>query len=271
MEDIKLAEIALVNDSAHVKLNVTIRNKGFWHFHLTKVRIRVYDDTLLIMTYASDSSKVLSRNQFKVEELYLTIPLQRVIQRIKDHQGQDSVKLKFTGEFTYSTIFGDLERTLDEVISVKVPIPPKLYIRQVEYIGRDDGVYDLVLHAMLHNQNARELEMKNVAYEMFGENLIAMHGFLSSIVIAAQDSTAVNIPVKMEVNHELGIISRIVFDNDVIDYSFVMKGVVVSFTDVVDEDVPVTISSYGHVELYDKDRKNRPKFTRRKNKRQRAE
>lgn len=266
VENVQLAEASLLNDSAYIKFTLLVRNKGFWNIELRSVRVRIFDDTTLILEYNNDTLKKLARNEVKIEELYCTLPLTKIMGQIREHQGEDSVGLRVEGVFVYSTIFGEMTSKITERLPVKVPIPPQMFVRHIEYIGKDNGGYDLLYHLTLWNQNARVLEMENISYHLESEDKLNLDGAIDNVTIDALDSTLLVVPVHLEVTNKLGLITRIILDTDDMKYSFVLKGTIISFTDIVKEDVPVVITRYGTLELYNEDKVNRPKFTFRKKK-----
>ncbi len=264
VEKVQLAEVALLNDSAFIKFTLTVRNKRYWNIELRSVVINIYDDTTLILSYKNDSLKTLGRNQLKTEELYCTLPLAKIMGQIREHQGEDSVGLRLEGVFVYSTIFGEMTTEITERLPVRVPIPPQLFIRQIEYVGKEDGEYDLLYHLTLWNQNPRVLQMENLSYHLQGGDNLNMDGTVDNITIDALDSTMLVVPVHLVVTNKFGVITRIILDRDEMNYSFVLKGTITSFTDIVKKDVPVVITKYGRLELYNEDKINRPKFSFRK-------
>lgn len=264
LEKVQLAEVALLNDSAYVKFTLTVRNKGFWNIELRSVTVNIYDDTTLVLSYQNDTLKKLARNEIKTEELYCTLPLTKIMGQIREHQGEDSVGLRMEGVFVYSTIFGEMTSSVTQRLPVKVPIPPQLFVRQIEYMGKHDGGYDLLYHITLWNENPRTLELENISYTLQSEDKLNMEGSIDNIAIEALDSTLLVLPVHLKVTNKFGLITRIILDKDDMNYSFVLKGTITSFTDIVKEDVPVVITRYGILELYNKDKVNRPKITFRK-------
>lgn len=269
VEDVTLAEFVIRNDSAFVKLSMIIRNKAVWHIELKQVRLGVYDDTLQILSYVNDTMKVLARNQVKKEDLYCTIPFRKVLQRIREHQGQDTVGLVLKGELVYSTFLGEMSTVVERRIPVQVPIPPRLAISGIQYNGKTDGFYNLLFDLSIKNENAREMDLKDLSYDLRGGDYIHLFGKLQNVVIAAKDSTRIRVPALMQVDHQFALISKILLDKDKMPYSFVMKGTIQSFTGIVKNDVPITVTSFGQMELYNEEKKkaDRPKITLRKKRR----
>jgi hypothetical protein len=259
IESAKLAELVIVNDTAFVNLALTIRNKGIWHIDLQYVHLGVYDDTALIIMHESDTLHTINRNDFLKEILYCKIPVENVVERIRLHQGEDTIRLRLKGELVYTTVFGQLVTEVDQYVPVNVPIPPTLDVRRIDYLGKDDGGYDLMFHLTLTNRNPRAMEMKEISYGIVSKD-IKMDGYLDNITIAALDSTEILAPAHMNVTNRVGLIAKILLDKDEIDYSFALKGTIVSLTKIVDDDAPVTISKTGHMELYHEDNDNRPKI-----------
>lgn len=269
VEQVTLAEISIQNDTAFVKLELTVRNKGVWHIELQRIGLGVYDGDVLLLEYQDDTLHVLQRNEVKKEQLFFALPISTLRERIQFHQGKDSVGLHLKGEIHFSTFLGDMSRTIDQVVPVNVPIPPKLTMRGIEYTGRTDkGDYNLLFHLMLKNYNPRALEMRDLVYELHGDNGVNLRGQLSSVSIAAEDSTRIDVPAVLIVDNRFSLISDILLDKDQMAYSFVLTGTIESLTGIDARDVPVTISASGQMELYNenKDKRDRPKvdFRRRR-------
>lgn len=270
VEDVTLTEIVIRNDSAFVQLALIVRNRGVWHIELQKVSLSVYDDDVKLLTYENDTLHILERFQVKKQELFFIIPIKAVQAQIRSHQGEDSVGLHLKGDIYFSTILGDMSRTIDQVIPVNVPIPPKLTVQSIDYTGRtDDGNYNLLFHLMLKNLNPRALDMRDLTYDLQGTNGINLHGELGSVSIAAEDSTRIDVPAVLQIDNRLSVISDILLDKDVMAYSFVLTGTIESLTGMEAKDVPVTVTAFGQMELYNenKDKRDRPKVEFRKRKR----
>ena len=261
LEEVTVAEMVIDGDSARVKLTLSVHNRGVWRMDLLKTELNVYDDTILLLNYSNDSIKTIERDEFKIETLYLTLPLEKIMARIREHQGEDSTALTIRGQITFESFFGERTEPVNRIYYIRVPIPPKLYVRQVDYLGRnDDKIHKLMMHMTLVNLNPRRLDMSDVTWGIYGEDLLSMNGFMDDIHVAALDSTVIRVPVNLELLNKAGLISRIVLDNDMVDYSFALNGTIEALTGVVTRDVPVTIHTYGRVELYDRKRENGPKI-----------
>lgn len=270
VEQVTLAEISIQNDTAFVKLELTVRNKGVWHIELQRIDLGVYDGDVLLLEYQDDTLHVLQRNEVKKEQLFFAIPISKVREQIQLHQGEDSVGLHLKGEIHFSTFLGDMSRTIDQVVPVNVPIPPKLTMRGIEYTGRTDkGDYKLLFHLMLKNYNPRALDMRDLVYELQGNNGVNLRGQLNAVSIAAEDSTRIDVPAVLIVDNRFSLISDILLDKDQMAYSFVLTGTIESLTGIDARDVPVTISTNGQMELYNenKDKRDRPKVALRKRRR----
>ncbi len=264
VEEVTLAEVSIVNDSAFVNLSLIVRNRGVWRIELKSVDIGVFDDTLQIFSYKSDTLRILERNQVLKEQLYCKIPFKDVLKKIREHQGQDTIGLHLKGVLVFSTFLGESSTVIDKVIPVNVPIPPQVHVRGIEYLGREDGDYNLMFSLTLKNENAREIELEDVNYQLHAGTNIDLTGHLNDISIAARDSTQLKVPAVMHIGSGLKVISQIIFDNDRMPYSFVMTGTIVTLTGMVHEDVPMKVTSTGQLELYNENKKEKTKFTFRK-------
>lgn len=261
LEEVRVAEMVIDGDSARVKLTLSLHNRGVWRMDLLKTELNVYDDTILLLNYSNDSIKTIGRDESKIETLYLTLPLEKIMARIREHQGEDSTALTIRGQITFESFFGERTEPISKVYYIRVPIPPRLSVRQVDYLGRDDNkIHKLMMYLTLVNLNPRRLDMRDVSWQIYGEDLLTMKGFMGDIQVPALDSTVIKVPVNLELLNKAGLISRIVLDNDMVDYSFALQGTIEALTGVVTHDVPVTIHSYGRVELYNRKRENGPKI-----------
>lgn len=267
VEDVTLSEFVLLGDSAFVKLSLTVRNKAVWLIELKEVRLGIYDDTLQILSYVSDTVRTFERNEARTEALYCKIPFKEVLEKIREHQGQDTVGLHLSGVLVFSTFLGESSRVIDRVIPVNIPIPPRVHVRGIEYSGKEDGDYNLMFSLTIKNDNAREIELEDVKYELHAGTNLDLYGQLGDISIAPQDSTQLKIPAVLQVGSGFKVISQILLDRDEMPYSFVMTGTIVTFTGIVQEDVPMTVKQNGQLELYNEDKRDRTKITFRKKQR----
>lgn len=260
VKEFRIAEMAFDGDSARVKFTLSVFNRGLWRMDVLHTHLQFYDDTVLLLDYRNDSIKTIARNQFKTEALYLTIPLKKIVDRIQMHQGKDSTRITVRGTVSFVSVFGEMSAPVDQVYMVRVPVPPRISVRQIDYLGKEDRVYAWLMHVTLNNQNPRELVMKNVSYEMVSPDLFSMKGYLADVKVQAMDSTSIDVPMKMDIVNKFGLISAIVLDKDKVDYSFVLRGTVMELTGIVHDSVPVTVHTYGRVELYDAKRANVPRI-----------
>jgi hypothetical protein len=262
LDEVTVTELVFEDDTARIKLTLSVYNRGVWRMDLLNTRLNVYDDTTLLLEYSNDSIKTIERGEFKTEVLYLTLPLSKIMASIREHQGEDSIALSIKGEVTFESFFGERTQPVNVVYYVRIPVPPRLHVRQIDYLGRKEKrVHELLMHMTIVNLNPRSLDMKDVSWTLSGEDLISMNGFMGDIKVAAMDSTVLQVPVNLKLVNRAGLISRIILDKDMVDYSFVLRGTIEELTDVVDNrEVPVTVHSYGRVELYNPDRENGPKI-----------
>jgi hypothetical protein len=267
VEDVTLSEFVLINDSAFVKLSLVVRNKAIWNIELTHVSLGIYDNDLELLCYESDTLQTLERNEARTEEVYCKIPFKEVMERIRQHQGEDTVRLRMKGVLVYSTFLGESSTIIDREIPINVPIPPRISVRGIEYAGREDGDYNLVFALTLKNDNPRMMDLEFVKYELHAGTNIDLNGHLDNISIAALDSTELRVPAVLHLGSGFSIISQIILDRDKMPYSFVMTGTIVTFTGIVQQDVPMTVKQNGQLELYNEDKRDRAKITFRKKQR----
>lgn len=259
LKDIRLAELNFDDDSVRVRLDLNIHNKGWWKIDVLHTELRAFDDTVLLFVYSNDSITTLGAGNDKQARLYVTLPIRRIMERIREHKGEDSTRIRLVGEVDCSTVIGKLSSNVDTNLVVRVPVPPRVFVREVDYLGKEGPrKHSTSLQLEFRNENPRELSMRDIDYELSSERFATMSGHLDALTIAAEDSTRVAVPGYVDGVGFFGLISRIVLDNDLMQYSFVLKGTMVSLTGVTDYDVPVTIRSQGTLELYNRQRGSTP-------------
>ena len=259
-EDIHVSEIVLDNDSAFIVISLTVRNKGVFEIELQNVSLNVYDDTVLLASHKSDTVRILKRSDTKEEQLFCRISLRSVVDRIQEHQGEDSVRLIVNGMLKVKSVLGEEEIPVRQTIPVVVPVPPKLYVRQIDYLGKDEVGFNLQFHLTLINYNSKELRMNSITYEFHSDNELNLVGSLDSINIKSSDSTQLVIPAHLKIGERLQLIRDVIMDEDQMNYSFGMKGNIASFTDLVDRDVPLSVTVSGRMELFNEELRQKPKL-----------
>ncbi len=254
VKSVNVGAIELDQDSVYISMHLTIQNRDFWSFELKHIELKLYDEQVLVFALIDDTTRVLKRSQAKTEKFRFVIPVSDIVTGILKHQGEDSVSIHIVGKIVYTTIFGQITSDIDRVVTVKVPIPPTLIVRQVDFLGQKEGVFNLLLHTTLVNRNERELEMNDVSYYATGDDILELKGFLPNISIAALDSTRIVIPVSMTLKKKMGLVSRIILDKDIVAYNFVMNGTISSLTGLADEDMKLSVHTTGYIELFDRER-----------------
>lgn len=249
VEKLTFTRIAITSDSAHVRFRLRIRNRGAWNFKLKSVTLGVFDDTTRLLAYSNDSLRTLAPDETRDEDFSVTLPVRKIIGKIREHQSEDSAYLLVQGTLLFDVFGFDAPQDFREEIAVKVPVPPKLTLREIVYTGKENGLHGLELTLRIVNRNDREFHLKNISYDITGEQLIAAHGFLPNLDIGALDSTDVKIPVQVKLKNKLGLITQVVLFKEDIDYSFVMHGTITSVEGIVENEVPATFTSNGRMKL----------------------
>ncbi len=184
---------------------------------------------------------------------------------MKNLQGSDSTEIKITGWAVFSTPFGDHTIRINEHQLVEVPRLITVQLEEIQYDGKRGDKYLLEVKIKVNNPNDKKVEIKNVSYDFYGEDLFELHGnYHDNISVKPMGSVLLSFPLKVKIENKFKLISKMIFNKDIIHYRFGMKGEIESMGGI-DQEILVKISTHGKVELLDKNRKNEIKFTWKKN------
>jgi hypothetical protein len=256
-----------VDDSAYVSISIIVKNTSWSDYKLYRSDISVISDTLTLVHYVNDSTLTLEQNQVRVFPMHFTVPVHSTIERIKDLQYTDSTQLMVTGNIDFRTVLGRSSRSFRKSVSVPVPIPPKMKIGEIVYLGeikKGEKLYDFRMKVHVVNLNKKEFWFKNVTYKMNAGKQIQSFGKMPDVRIPPQDSIVMDVPFHLKIENEIGLFFKVLFDNDIVSYRINISGTIVSVAGV-EQDIPASYTSTGQVELYDPQRK-KVKFTIAKNK-----
>jgi LEA14-like dessication related protein len=261
VEKIKLAKIAIRDDNSSVQLELVIQNKKYINYHLKSLELDVYNDSLSLLHYSIDSGLLLNRNEKKIIELQFLLPIKKIIKRVKKLQNIDSTDIRISGWAIFSTVFGDLPLHIDERKTVVVPRLITAELEEIKYHGKKNNKYILQVKVKVNNPNDEKMEIKNITYDLYGEDLFEIHGaYQDQISLKAMSHEWLTFPVQVEIEDKVKLISKMIFNKDIIQYRFTMKGKIESMGGI-DEEIPLTVNTKGKIELLDKKRKNKFKFT----------
>ncbi len=272
VEKISGGRISIVNDSARIRLDVVVRNKGWVSYHLTAVSIDVSNDTLLLVHYLDDSSYVLEKNERKTFSIEFDFPLKEALERIRNLQDRDSTMIAVRGWIDLETAVGEVRMPVVQDFPVEVPIPPQIQVHEIEYVpgGKDDNksapgkFYNFRVKVSVINLNRKKFEFKDVSYDFYAGELIESHGRLEDILIDALDSTYMTLPLQVEVEQRAKLLYQVITNKDRVNYTIMMRGTIVSLGGF-DQEISATFRNDGMVELYNPERKKIPITIRRKN------
>ncbi len=278
VEKISGGSISIVNDSAHIRLEVVLRNKGWVSYHLKAVSLDVNNDTLLLVHYEDDSTYVLGRNERKTFYLEFDFPLKEALERIRNLQDHDSTMIGVRGWIDLGTFVGDIRMPIEQDFAVEVPIPPQIRVHEIEYVpGNGDEkngdkknkdapgkLYNFRVKASVINLNKKKFEFHDITYDFYAGELIESHGRLDDILVDALDSAYFDIPLQMQVENRAVLLYQVITDNDRMNYTIMMRGTIASIGGL-DEEIAATFRNSGTVELFNPERKKIPITIRRKN------
>lgn len=275
VEKISGGSISIVNDSAHIRLEVILRNKGWVSYHLKSVRIDVSNDTLMLVNYLDDSTYVLGKNERKTFFLEFDFPLKEALERIRNLKDHDSTMIAVRGWIDLETIVGDIRMPVVQDFPIEVPVPPLIQVHEIEYLpGAEKGnkelkddpgkLYNFRVKASVINLNKKKFEFKDISYDFYAGELIESHGRLQDIAVDALDSMYFDIPLQLKVEHRAKLLYQVLTNNDVMSYTIMMRGTIVSLGGL-DQEIAATFRNSGTVELYNPERKKIPITIRKKN------
>ena len=264
-EKVKVTRITISNNSAAIHMELILHNQKYISYHLQSLHLDVYNDTLSLLHYDRDSVLILKRNERKMIPFECVLSLKKIIRRVKNLQGSDSTEIKITGWAVFSTPFGDHTIRINEHQLVEVPRLITVQLEEIQYDGKRGDKYLLEVKIKVNNPNDKKVEIKNVSYDFYGEDLFELHGnYHDNISVKPMGSVLLSFPLKVKIENKFKLISKMIFNKDIIHYRFGMKGEIESMGGI-DQEILVKISTHGKVELLDKNRKNEIKFTWKKN------
>jgi hypothetical protein len=244
-----------------------VKNTSWSDYELYRSDITVLSDTVILVHYENDSTLSLEQNQVRVFSLQFTVPVHSTIERIRDLQDRDSTRLHIVGNIDFSSVLGRSTREFRKDVSVPVPVPPKIKIGEIVYLGeikKGEKLYDFRMRLHVINMNKKEFWFKNLTYKMKAGKLAESFGKLPDVRIPPLDSVAVEVPFHLKIENEIGLFFKVLFNNDIVNYTINISGTIVSAAGV-EQDIPASYTASGKVELYDPDRK-KVKITIAKNK-----
>lgn len=257
VEQVVVDKISIINDSAYVRLHILVRNTSWSSYELYKSDITIMNDTVTLVHYFNDSTLTLAQNQVRIFPIEFIVPVHKTIKRIKSLQDQDSTLITVHGTIDFNSILGRNRREFQKVISVAVPIPPKLKIGEIVYLGeirKGQKLYDFRMNLEVTNLNKKEFWFRNLTYRMNAGKQIESSGKIPDVRIPPLDSIQMNIPFHLKIENEISLFFKILFNNDIVPYHIYINGTIVSAAGV-EQDIPASYTASGQVELYDPARK----------------
>jgi hypothetical protein len=263
VEQVVVESINVIDDSAYVKVLVMVRNKNWTSYELNFADITLSNDTLVLVHYVNDSVQKLEQNQVRVFPISFVIPIKDAIRRIRTLQDRDSTMITVKGWVEFTTMFGKSSRTFSKDVSVEVPVPPKITLGELIYLGEvkeGENYYDFRMKLRVINLNKKEFWFKDVNYKMdAGKQIHSVGKIPGDIRILPMDTVHMEIPFRVTIDKEMALLFKILINDDVVNYKFSVTGTVASLAGI-HQDVPASFTTSGQVELYNPDRK-KIKFT----------
>jgi hypothetical protein len=269
VEQVEIANITVVGDSAFVRVLVMLRNKNWTSYELNYADITLSNDSLILVHYINDSVYTLKEDETRIFPIDFVVPIKDAIRRIRSLQDQDSTTINVNGYASFTTMFGTSKREFSKEVHVQVPTPPKIKLGELIYFGEvkegDKNYYTFRMKVQIINFNDKEFWFKNVSYNMnAGKQIKSVGKIPQDIRILPNDTAYLDIPFRITIDNEVALFFKILFNNDVVTYNLDVSGTIASVAGLKQE-IPATFTTSGQVELYDPDRK-KVKFTIHKDK-----
>lgn len=218
-EAIEYAHISFMEDTALINADLQFENKSFLKLDVDSLIYNIKLDTLTMLSKSQYIGIKLSPSQIDTVDLPVALPFKRLKKEIADLQKQDSVGITFDLRIVYSTIFGRKSLPYKKTKQIAVPVPPKLKIEKLEYVGRKKNMFDFNAHVKIINKGKLDLHISDIAYDLIvKDNFSAKGKDQQEIHLKPSSETEVVLPIKIEFRHLFKTLVNIATDNDQVDY-----------------------------------------------------
>lgn len=238
-----------VGDTAHTDLLLEIKNGKYFAVQLDSVVYRVHLDTALVLSGAQSFKTHVQRGQYDTLYLHIPFPYKRVSQKIRSSQHRDSLPLQVSLRLVYNTVFGKASLPFKKSMAIEVPVPPRIDVEKIEYLGRKGRRVHLnaVLH--FHNNGKLQVRVHDLRYEaQAGDALTAKGRHPQAITVAPKKSLRLSLPIEVELKNPAKTLWKVAVNRDQLNYNIKIRAQL-SEGDPPTQAIPVLIEKNGTFEL----------------------
>lgn len=270
VEEVYINNLVIENGIGKAHLFLFLENKDVIDYHIKSMDLALNNSSLELMRYKRDSAYVLLAGEKKKFDLEFDIDTKQLIKRIRSLQNKDSTTVTIKGFILFDTFFGDYKMHLDKAVRVKVPTPPDISIREVEYAGmRGLDSLDFNIHLAVLNYNPNIIGIKNVTYRFKGEDYFESHGQLPDVYLDTSDTVVRVVPITVITKRKLELLSKIILNTDKVEYEISLDGILLLDNENQPE-LNVSITKHDTLEVVKKNKHKKVKFTNLKKKERQA-
>lgn len=270
IEDFYINDLVIQNGKGRAHLILFLENKDVINYHVKTMDLSLTNSSLELVKYQRDSSYILLAGEKKEFHLEFDLDTQQLVKRIRSLQSKDSTSVNIKGNILFDTYFGDYKLDIDKSIKIRVPTPPDINIREVEYLGvRNVDSIDFNIHIGVLNYNPNILGIKNVKYHFKSEDFFEAHGDLPDVLLDTSDTIVRIVPVTIVTKRKMELLSKIILNQDVLEYEMALDGILLLDNDKQNE-IRVSVSKRDKLEVLRKNKKSKIKFTNKRKKERKA-
>lgn len=256
LSEITFINANIVNDSAHIKVNMIAQNKSPYKITIDSVYFEVKLDSHQLFEELVALNLKQIRFQVDTISLPINISKKKFKSVIGNLQGTDSTSLQINCYVIYNTIFGHYKLKYDKVVHISVPIPPEIKVIKVEQ--KEYSIKNKTLQAMIHleiiNKGKKiDIRLMHIKYQFKVKNSLSSDGIINKPVrIKPASTTYLEIPVSVKIEHPLKTAMAILTDNDQMQYTLHLQAEMIeNMTDnkLKRKPFPVEVDALGMIEL----------------------
>lgn len=237
------------NDTAYITLETYIKNKSIFKLNLDSLVYKVKLDTATLLSKSQFLDEKLKRSESDTLDLVIALPYKRLSKKIKSLQNRDSVDIDLELRLIYSTIFGETSLPYQKTIRIEVPKPPKFEIEKIEYLRREKKTGYFMAYIRMHNYGKIDLNITKLHYQMTVTNFLKAEGdHPEEIRIKPKTDLLFKLTVKVEFKSIFKTISKIITNNDQVDYNIKVTGLVQN-NKLSKDKTPIELEKSGTMEL----------------------
>lgn len=259
--EVYIQNLVIENGKGRAHLVLYLENKDVIDYNVTAMDLKLHSGSLELMHYKRDSSYILNAGERKEFDLEFDIDTQQLVKRIRSLQEKDSTTVLIAGNIVFATYLGFYKLDINKNVTVRVPTPPDIKIREIEYLGiRNGDSIDFNLHIGVLNYNPNILGIKDVTYHFSGEEFFEARGSLPDVQLDTSDTIVRILPITVVTKRKMELLSKIILNEDKIGYQVKIDGILLLKNDKHNE-LNISITKKAKLELYKKNKKSKIKFT----------